>query len=53
MMSYVSPALHAQFESLPIDLKNEILSRNIRLENLNDLISVLERIVSEGEKQPP
>ncbi len=52
-MSYVSPALRARFEFLPIDLKTEILSRDVRLENLNDLISVLEHIVSEGEKQPP
>lgn len=48
-MSYISSALRPQFETLPIDLKNEILSRNVSLENLNDLISVLEQIVSEGQ----
>ncbi len=47
-MSYVSPKLRAQFESLEIDLKNEILSRDVHLETLGDLISVLEQIVSEG-----
>jgi hypothetical protein len=47
-MSYVSPKIKLQFESLSVDLKNEILSRNVRLENLNDLISVLEKIVDEG-----
>lgn len=48
-MSYVSPKLHEQFESLEIGLKNEILSRDVHLETLGDLISVLEQIVSEGE----
>lgn len=48
-MSYVAPRLRGQFESLSIELKNEILSRNVRLESLHDLISVLEQIVSEGE----
>lgn len=48
-MSYVSPKIRTQFESLSINLKNEILSRNVHLENLNDLISVLEKIVDEGE----
>ena len=48
-MSYVSPAIRPQFESLSIDLKNEILSRDVSLKNLNDLIAVLECIVSEAE----
>ena len=43
-MSYISPQLQSKFEELPIDLKNEILSRDVRLESLNDLISVLEQI---------
>lgn len=51
-MSFVNPTIHSQFESLPIELKNEILSRNVKLENLNDLIAVLERIVSESESSP-
>ncbi len=48
-MSYVSPKLHQQFESLSVDLKNEILSRDVRLNNLNDLIAVLQQIVDDGE----
>lgn len=48
-MSYVGPNVRSQFESLSIELKNEILSRNVRLESLPDLISVLEQIVAEGE----
>ena len=48
-MSYVSPKIRSQFESLAVQLKNEILSRNVYMENLHDLIAVLETIVSEGE----
>lgn len=47
-MSYVGPKVKNQFESLSIDLKNEILSRNVQLETMNDLIAVLEKIVKEG-----
>lgn len=46
MMSYVDPKIRNQFESLSIDLKNEILNRNVKLNNLTDLINVLEAIVS-------
>ncbi len=52
-MSYVSPALREKLESLPIELKDEILSRDVRIENLHDLISVLETIVAEGEGDAP
>lgn len=48
-MSYVNPKLGPKFESLPIELKNEILSRNVHIETLNDLIAILEKIVQEGE----
>lgn len=47
-MSYVNPAIREAFESLSIDLKNEILSRELRLETMSDLIQVLEQI-SRGE----
>lgn len=47
-MSYVSPKIRPQFETLSIELKNEILSRDVRLENLFDLIAVLDQIVAEG-----
>lgn len=48
-MSYVNPKIQQQFESLSIDLKNEILSRNVTLNTMQDLIGVLEKIVAEGE----
>lgn len=46
-MSYVNPAIKEKFESLSIDLKNDILSRNVQLNTLQDLIVVLEDIVAE------
>lgn len=49
MASYVSPAIREKFETLSVDLKNCILERNVRLENIHDLILVLENIVKEGE----
>ncbi len=48
-MSYVGPKLRTRFESLGIDLKNEILSRDVHLETLGDLIAVLEQIVAEKD----
>lgn len=47
-MSYVDPKLRDRFESLPIELKNAILRRDVRLYTLNDLIKCLEEIVAEG-----
>lgn len=45
MSSYIDPKLRTQFESLSIDLKNKILSKNVTLNNMNDLIRFLENIV--------
>lgn len=44
MASYVSPKIRDKFESLSIDLKNDILERNVQLYTLQDLIRVLEQI---------
>ena len=46
-MSYINPNLREQFESLSIDLKNEILARDVHLENLADLVNVLGEIIHE------
>lgn len=51
-MSYVNPMLRSRFESLPIALKNEILSRDVTLNNLQDLINVLQVIVDEADAAP-
>lgn len=49
MASYVAPELRDKFESLPINLKNCILEKNVQLKSIHDLIHVLEDIVEEGE----
>ncbi|MDO5558343.1 MAG: hypothetical protein Q4F95_01960 [Oscillospiraceae bacterium] len=49
MASYVNPRLRHQFESLSIDLKNEILSRNVHINCLNDLIYEVQDIVDKEE----
>ncbi|WMJ22562.1 hypothetical protein RBG61_11255 [Paludicola sp. MB14-C6] len=46
-MSYVNPMIQSQFESLPIELKNVILERNVQLNSMADLIKVLEEISAE------
>ncbi len=47
-MSYVDPKLKEQFESLPIELKNVILEKNVQLYTLKDLMQCLETIVAEN-----
>ena len=47
MASYVSPEIREKFETLSIDLKNNILERNVKINNVYDFINVLEKIVSE------
>lgn len=47
-MAYINPKLENRFESLSIDLKNEILSRDVTVNSLSDLIAVLQKIVDEG-----
>ena len=51
MSSYVSPMIRPKFESLPIHLKNVILERDVQLNSLEDLIKVLENIVTEAENR--
>lgn len=43
-MSFVHPRLRPQFETLSINLKNEILKRNVKLYTLSDLLECLEQI---------
>lgn len=50
-MSYVNPAIREKFESMPIDLKNAVLSMDVRLETMSDLMTCLERIIDEGERE--
>ena len=46
-MSYIAPEIWEKFESLSGNLKNTILERNVRIQNIHDLINVLEDIVAE------
>ena len=48
-MSYIAPEIRVKFESLSVNLKNTILERNVRIQNIHDLIKVLEDIVAEDE----
>lgn len=48
-MSYIAPAVRPKFETLSIDLKNEILERDVQINTIYDLINVLEKIVEEAE----
>lgn len=48
-MSYIDPKIQDKFETLSIDLKNEILKRDVKIYTLQDLINCLERIVAEGK----
>lgn len=48
-MAYIAPKIQARINMLPQDLKTEILTRDVELKSLNDLISVLESIASEEE----
>lgn len=50
-MSYVAPAIKDKFETLSTDLKNNILERNVQINNIHDLINVLDQIVKEGEQE--
>lgn len=47
-MSYVAPQIRTHFESLSIDLKNEILKRDVQIHTMRDLINCLEKIVLEA-----
>ena len=49
-MSYISPEIRPKFETLSIDLKHMILERDVQINTMNDLIHVLEEIVSEDEQ---
>ncbi|HAQ41297.1 MAG TPA: molecular chaperone GroEL [Clostridiales bacterium] len=50
MASYVSPKLREKFETLSIDLKNNILKRNVKLNSIYDLINILEVISKEAKE---
>ena len=50
-MSYVAPEVREKFETLSTELKNTILERNVKLNDIHDLINVLDDIVKDAEKE--
>ncbi|MDF2819689.1 MAG: chaperonin GroEL [Clostridiales bacterium] len=52
-MSYVAPAVRANFESLTIDLKNTILERDVVINTIQDLVNTLEQILAEEKAKNP
>lgn len=50
-MTYVAPAIREKFETLSIDLKNVIMERDVKLNNIHDLINVLDQIVNEADAE--
>lgn len=48
-MSYIDPKIKGHFETLPIELKDLILEKDVSLYTLKDLINCLEKIVAENE----
>ena len=48
-MSYINPILLSKLDELQPELKTEILSRNVPLNSLSDLIAVMEQIIAEEE----
>lgn len=49
-MSYISSAVQPKFNELSENLRNQILSRNVQIRTIYDLIHVLEEIVKEEEE---
>lgn len=52
-MSYISSAVQPKFNELSENLRNQILSRDVQLRTIYDLIHVLEEIVNEEEAKSP
>ncbi|MCI8650882.1 MAG: hypothetical protein HFF05_00370 [Oscillospiraceae bacterium] len=48
-MSTISPCVRDQFQSMPPELQQAVLALDVKVENLSDLMSCLERIIAEGE----
>lgn len=50
-MSYISPKVQPQFDTLSPELQAAILEKNVSLHSLYDLIGALEELVNESENQ--
>lgn len=52
-MSYVNPKLRYQFENFSVDLKNEILKRQVNINTMKDLMNVLHQIAASDTQSNP
>ena len=50
-MTTISPKVRSQFDSLSPALQNAILTKNVSINTLYDLIGVLDEIIREAEAQ--
>ena len=50
-MSSVSPSIRTKFDSMPPELQQAVLNLDAKVENITDLMSCLERIIAQGEKE--
>ncbi len=48
-MSTVAPSVRDKFDSMPPELQQAVLNLDTKIENINDLMSCLERIIAQGE----
>lgn len=51
IMSTISPFIRPQFDSMPPELQQAVLSLDRKVENLTDLMNCLEQIIAQGERQ--
>lgn len=49
-MATISPYVRPQFDSMPPELQQAVLDLDTPVENINDLMSCLERIIAQGEQ---
>lgn len=49
-MSTISPSVRSKFDSMPPELQQAVLNLDTKIENINDLMSCLERIIAQGEQ---
>ena len=50
-MSSVAPALRAKFDSMPPELQQAVLSLDVKVNTMGDLMACLERIIAEGSQK--
>ena len=50
-MSTIAPSVRDKFDSMPPELQQAVLDLDAKVENVTDLMSCLERIIAQGEKE--